>query len=431
MATYVAVTSDDAIERVVHDVKRVKIKSDTIRLIGRKDVVLATFAAAHVRAVWREVGTPVPDDSRRYRLTFSQGSSIVVDGVVDVSSETNDFGGTTFHVLEGDDDDLPVAVAGNRVEQIRHEQVATTPHLRPSISLASALVHDPDSRLTLVALTTGTMDEPNVISCRRRADGSWTTWETVGDAHLSGVAAVPEITGGTSILGYEDEGPTRKNVRGIMRGDPHADWPPTWRAADGVLTSLAAAIDGSGRHHLIGANLTYRSDLMFSTSARHPLTGDDFLNGWRNDNWHKATSFGMFVQPNQRHVVVSVDSTTAAGDNTTISTGPDSWAHSAQDVRLTTVAVVGHSDGRGHIFGVDADAPWRSRLHECVQVRPNGPWGPWTQTDINLSTVTAAVEPDGRIHVIGLTNEAEAELVHRHEATPGGAWTPWRVISNG
>lgn len=110
-ATYAYVTTRDGVERVVEGVRRVKLKDGCVFFLGRKKRPLLVLSDHSFAAAWREdsFGVEVGVDGRVV-VELATGRQIPLYAVDGVTVKSTELGLTTFHVLESDDEDLPVAL---------------------------------------------------------------------------------------------------------------------------------------------------------------------------------------------------------------------------------------------------------------------------------------------------------------------------------
>ena len=109
-AAYVYATRDDPVEHTVTDVERVKVDNGVIVFRGRKKRTLLVMNEHTFMAAWRADSVRMDPGGERALAVEVNLRQINLVGVDNVEVETSKYLPTSYYVLGGDDDDLPIAV---------------------------------------------------------------------------------------------------------------------------------------------------------------------------------------------------------------------------------------------------------------------------------------------------------------------------------
>ena len=411
-----------AVDSTLVDVSRVEVDGDAVRFLGRKRRLLLAVDARSLIAA-SQVEAASNDGSEPTVVRFRNRDPLLLYGVDEVRSTTTMFDGAAFLVL-GDDDRRPLAV-------VRANEVASVcwgqPAVERSLRAIAACTHA-DGRLVVLA-TDSSVDDgaPNVFCRTRELDGTWGSWDSMGDVRATDITAALDEYGRMVIVACDARQGGPFNITYATQPRPNEPLDSlAWEPMRGYLTSVSLAGAPNGRLQLIGCN------------TNQPRTGTNVhwcdsttWASWRSAPHWLSTVDAVF-QPDGTRMLVSL--TFGVGDDSSRVTAHAStetmplgwnWCRHTYAVR--------RPDGRIQIGGLSR---WGDALDEAIQSDANAESGVWhnlNSRSTSMSGIAATVSLQGDLHVVGISDNplSRGELLVRTEQPSGEPWRPWRPVPAG
>jgi len=208
---------------------------------------------------------------------------------------------------------------------------------------------------------------------QKPADGSWSSWSSLGGALLPGAAVATNREGALEVFAVDRNSGALCTIRQVTTNS--VDW-SDWQIFGGaLLPPIAAAQDMDGRLEVFGVDAK-------SGSATRIRENDS------QGHWSEWTAQGGNLAPG--------------------------------------LVVIRNRDGRLELFGIDAT---NGSLVHCWQLNPNetGGWSPWASLGGSiLPGFTASLNAVGRLEVFAI-GKIDSEMRRITQQAPGDSshWSQW------